>query len=64
METEINGVIIEGKVYKATQERTKNSCLGCDFFPKRPNCEIIGFCKKLHCIFHYSPELTEKLKGE
>lgn len=60
----INGIIIEGKVYKAIQEQAKGSCLGCDFFPKRPNCGINGFCRKLHCIFRFSPELTDKLKGE
>lgn len=57
----INGIIINGIAYKATEEQAKGSCLGCDFFPERPNCAISRFCMKLHCIFRYSPVLTDKI---
>lgn len=71
METEINGIVLNGKFYKA-EEQDMQLCAECDLY-----IECCGGVSDLHgflllaCqyfgkenIFRFSPELTEKLKGE
>lgn len=62
------GLIIDGKVY----ELTEGSCFKCDFFgngiercPVKETCTALPYPteEKDNC-FRYSPELTDKLKGE
>lgn len=66
----INGICIDGKFYEAIL-LDEDSCKGCVFQE-----EEFG-CIKAHChsfkptdfgdakhIFRYSPELTDRLKGE
>lgn len=60
METEINGIIIAGKVYEVLAEKEYKSCKGCDLFDPYP-CKMNRVCTVLRCIFCFSPELTDKL---
>lgn len=60
METEINWIIIEGKVYEVLSEKEYKSCKGCDLFDPFP-CGMNRVCTVLRCIFRFSPELTDKL---
>jgi hypothetical protein len=59
MKTEINGVIVAGKVYEEVRVIYPFSCIECAFASK------IGCALALSCpedaIYRYSPELTEKL---
>lgn len=68
MGTNLNGIIIDGKVYKLSE----GGCLKCDFFhstvmpcPVNEICTTMPYpeAEKDNC-FRFSPELTEKLKGE
>lgn len=68
METNLNGIILEGKVYKLSE----GGCLKCNFFNNTVMpCLVNEICttmpypnaEKDNC-FRFSPELTEKLKGE
>lgn len=63
MGTEINGIILNGRVYEAIPEKEYKSCKGCDLFDPYP-CKMNRVCTVLRCIFRFSPELTNKLKGE
>lgn len=64
METKLNGIIIDGKVYKA-YETDGSSCLKCDLIEEDGDCPCRDFCFCLgrYNIFRYSPELTYKLMG-
>lgn len=65
----INGIIIDGEVYTLSE----GGCFKCDFFrntligscPVKEICTIMPYpnAEKDNC-FRFSPELTEKLKGE
>lgn len=68
----INGIIIEGKVYKA-EEQDIRICCECDLYSQcmsfsdcRLHDSLLSLC--LACgkenIFRFSPELTDKLKGK
>lgn len=61
----INGIIIDGKAYEA-KETDGQSCLKCDLIEEDGGCHCRDYCFNLgRCnIFRYSPELTDKLKGE
>lgn len=62
----INGIIVSGKVYVAYPS-PRGNCIGCVFscgvrtaFLETDVCDP---CKNKY-IFRFSPELTDKLKGE
>lgn len=59
---EINGIIIDGKIY----EEVEGECgKQCSFYNDNYNCNIFReYCQSGDCYFRYSPELTDKLKGE
>lgn len=61
----INGIIIDGKVYVATEDN-KQSCLKCDLIEEDGGCICGGFCLSMGYsnIFRYSRELTDKLHAE
>lgn len=63
METEINGIIIMGKVYELLPEDRVQSCDGCSLYGVK-SCNMNDYCTEKHCIFRYSPELTDKLNRE
>lgn len=63
METEINGIIIMGKVYELLPEVREQSCDGCSLYGVK-SCNMNDYCAEKHCIFRYSPQLTDKLKRE
>lgn len=52
-----------GKVYELLPEVREQSCDGCSLYGVK-SCNMNDYCAEKHCIFRYSPELTEKLKGE
>lgn len=59
----INGIIVNGRVYVATQGGKDYSyCEGCDFYTK-DDCIYYDICSKLGRlnIFRYSQELTDKI---
>lgn len=70
MKTNLNGIIIDGKVYEAILPEI-DSCKGCAFQEEESGCikahchsfKPTDFGDAIH-IFRFSPELTEKLKGE
>lgn len=67
METNLNGLIIDGKVYA----ESRGSCKECDL---KRQCMLeeqlhdVNYCQIFTLgsgeNFRFSPELTEKLKGE
>lgn len=65
METNLNGIIIDGKVYEA-KETDEQSCLKCDLIEEDGGCPCRDYCFNIgRCnIFRFSPELTDKLKEE
>lgn len=64
METNLNGIIIDGKVYEAIPANGEESCKGCPSFQGR-GCSLAKYCTIFDDSFiRFSPELTEKLKGE
>lgn len=61
----INGIILDGKIYIATED-SKDYCLGCDIVAdENMNCPCMDYCRSIgYCnVFRYSPGLTERLKG-
>ena len=52
-----------GKVYELLPEVREQSCDGCSLYGVK-SCNMSDYCADKHCIFRYSPELTDKLKGE
>lgn len=62
METEINGIIHKGKVYIPDYIGFAHDCDECDMDEK--TCRAICGFYGMDCIFRFSPELTEKLKGK
>lgn len=63
MKTEINGIIIMGKVYESLPEVREQSCDECSLFGVK-SCNMSAYCTDKHCIFVYSSELTDKLNGK
>lgn len=63
MKTEINGIIVEGKVYEKVPEIYPERCIGCDFHaPVRGwICAFAESCAAGDAIYRFSPGLTEKL---
>lgn len=69
MKTEINGIIVDSKVYKAVECNEISPCDICDL---QRECSLSDYNVELLCsyvigennTFRYSPELTDKLKGE
>lgn len=63
METDLNGIIIDGKVYEATKTDCA-SCILCDLIQEDGGCPCVGLCTDIgrNNIFRYSQKLTEKLK--
>lgn len=67
METKLNGIVIDGKFYKADKGDCGDCALKQTCFSHEPFEEIcIYFTDSLmnSNSFHFSPELTEKLKEE
>lgn len=62
MKTEINGIIIAGKVYERIPETSDCGCEDCAL--KDTICNLEDYCIVTSCHFRFSPELTDKLKGE
>lgn len=58
----INGIIYNGKVYKAVKGK---GCKECAFNPIVTACrDFCDWCKRLDCAFRYSQELTDKINGK
>lgn len=65
----INGIIVNGKIYEAVECNKKSPCDICDL---QRECSLSDYNVEFLCsyvigddnIFRYSPELTDKLKGE
>lgn len=64
MENEINGIVWGGKFYEqmSDSEPTNSTCGDCDL--AKSHCCLADYCIEYGCHFRYSPELTDKLKGE
>lgn len=52
-----------GKVYELLPEVRVQSCDECSLYGVK-SCNMNDYCTEKHCIFRYSPKLTDKLKGE
>lgn len=72
METEINGIILKGKVFEVSEGGCFKCAFGYDLLNKdcdtcrvKEICEIMPYPnpEKDNC-FRFSPELTDKLKGK
>ena len=61
---EINAIIIDGKVYEATESK-ESSCLTCDLIDDTGGCPCRDFCfEQGRCnVFRYSQSLTDKLNS-
>lgn len=58
----INGICIKGRFYEALAEK---DCKDCDYDNDVLTCRrVCDLCYEWDCAFRYSPELTDKLKGE
>lgn len=57
----INGIIIGGKVYEVIRGECNKHC---PFWSDKLCQDILPYCSANKCYFRYSPELTDKLKGE
>ena len=64
----LNGIIIDGKVYEAVEEKEELSCDGCDLtnllFDKFESCPLLDTCSVHHCIFRFSQSLTDLSQRE
>lgn len=64
----INGIIISGKVYEIVETGTLITCKECAFQKRCREIDVPCADKFLTgnrtAIYRYSPELTDKLKGE
>lgn len=64
----INGIIIDGKIYKAVL----GECKGCDLQEQCKENDLFndlcnffeGYNPKITLIFRYSPELTDKINDK
>lgn len=62
MKTEINGIIVAGKVYEEVPEIDPGRCAGCDFeTAEKWRCKLAAGCAAGDTIYRFSPGLTEKL---
>lgn len=65
----INGIIMSGKVYEVVKYNGSSPCMDCALTHECDRLEeahkSTQFCGDYlgGCIFRYSPELTERLKG-
>lgn len=57
----INGIIINGKVYEVVKGECNRHCA---FWNDKLCKKWLSYCTERSCIFRFSPELTDKLKGE
>lgn len=61
----INGIIVSGKVYKIVETGTMLTCRECAFHGRCGNidapCADKFMTGNRTAIYHYSPELTDKL---
>lgn len=58
---ELNGIILNGKVYEAGGD---GPCSECAFDKDVKMCDYIcDLCREFHCIFRFSKELTDKLNN-
>lgn len=61
METNLNGIIIDGEIFEVIKGECNKHCA----FWNDKLCEnMLWYCAEKSCYFRFSPELTEKLKGE
>lgn len=72
METKLNGIVLDGKFYKA-EEQDIQICAECDLYlqcmgwnDSGIHAALLNTCQYFgkENIFCYSPELTDRLKGE
>ena len=72
METEINGIILNGKVFEVSEGGCFHCAFGYDLLkedsgscPVKEICEIFPYPnEEKDNRFRFSPELTDKLKGK
>lgn len=67
METEINGIIIDGKVYQAVDKGSRH-CFDCDLYDKcnvlfADVCNMFSAGEKAK-LFRHSQQLTDKLNNQ
>lgn len=71
METEINGIIIKGKVFEIAERGCSHCAFGYELLKDNGTCPVKEICtimpytnaEKDNC-FRFSHELTDKLKGK
>lgn len=74
MKTNLNGIVLNGKFYKAEEQDIQiccecdlyEECIGFPSFEPRRHDALLGLCLYFgkENIFRFSPELTDKLKEE
>ena len=62
----MNGIIIDGKIYEASEITDVMSCDGCDLYDLKEieGCIYFEMCLFHQCRFRYSQSLTDKLNGK